>query len=169
VVRDSTRPFAVHAGDLVARDLGTQFVVGAYPEQPHARVIVREGLVALQGAGAMDTAASTTLRPGQQGRLDDRGRPRIQRADTAAEFGWTGGTLVLDGTPLREALPQLGRWFDLEFRLSDSSLGRIPLAATLTNQPTDDALRFLAATLGLRAERRGRVVTFHPAPPQRIP
>ena len=100
--------------------------------------------------------------PGQQGRLDENGIPRIQRADTAAEFAWTGGTLMFDGTPLGDALPQLGRWFDLEFRLSNASLGRIQLAATLTNQPTDDALRFLAASLGLRMARRGRVVTFYP-------
>jgi transmembrane sensor len=169
VVHDSTRPFAVQAGDLVARDLGTEFTVGAYPEQRHARVVVREGLVALHTSGVTDATAGTTLRPGQQGRLDDAGVPKVQRADTTAEFAWTGGTLVFDGTPLRDALPQLGRWFDLEFRLSDSSLGRIQLAATLTNQPTDDALRFLAASLGLRAERQAQVVTFYPGIERRTP
>jgi transmembrane sensor len=162
VVHDSTRLFTVHAGDIVARDLGTEFTVGAYPEQRHARVVVRKGLVALLSAAPGNAAAGDTLRPGQQGRLDDNGTPKVQRADTTGEFAWTGGTLVFDGTPLRAALPQLGRWFDLEFHLSDDSLGRIQLAATLTNQPTDDALRFLAASLGLRAERRGRVVTFYP-------
>jgi transmembrane sensor len=163
VVHDSTRPFAVHAGDIVARDLGTEFTVGAYPEQRHARVVVRQGLVALHRAAAEDTGGGATVHPGQQGRLDDGGTPKVQRADTTAEFAWTGGTLVFDGVPLRDALLQLGRWFDLEFRLSADSLGRIHLAATLTNQPTDDALRFLAASLGLRSERRGRVVTFYPA------
>ena len=162
IVHDSTRLFQVHAGDIVARDLGTEFTVGAYPEQRHARVVVRKGLVALRSAARGNAAAGDTLRPGQQGRLDDRGTPTVQRADTTAEFAWTGGTLVLDGTPLRDALPQLGRWFDLEFHLSDDSLGRIQLAATLINQPTDDALRFLAASLGLRMERRGRAVTFYP-------
>jgi transmembrane sensor len=161
VVHDSTRPFAVHAGDIVARDLGTEFTVGAYPEQRHARVVVRRGLVALHAVAG--SAAAAEISPGQQGRLDDAGTPKVQRADTTAEFAWTGGTLVFDGTPLRDALPQLGRWFDLEFQLSDTSLGRIAFAATLTNQPTDDALRFLAASLGLRAERRGRIVILHPA------
>ena len=168
VVHDSTRPFAVHAGDVVAQDVGTEFTVGAYPEQRHARVVVREGLVALRAA-AGNAVTGDTLRPGQQGRLGENGIPMVQHADTAAEFAWTGGTLMFDGTPLRDALPQLGRWFDLEFRFSNASLGRIQLAATLTNQPTDDALRFLAASLGLRMERRGRVVTLYPGLEGKIP
>jgi transmembrane sensor len=163
VAHDARRPFAVHAGDLVAKDLGTEFTVRAYPEDQHARVVVRAGKVALRSAIATDTASVATLEPGELGSLDAAGMPVVQKADTAADFAWTGGTLVLDGTPLRDALPQLGRWFDLEFRLADRSLGRIPVAATLINQPTDEALAFLAASLGLREVRRGRIVTFYSA------
>lgn len=158
VVHDTLRPFAVHAGDVVAHDLGTKFSVRAYPEDRHARVVVRAGKVALRGA---------TLTAGQAGTLDVSGRPVVQRADTAAEFAWTAGTLVLDGTPLRDAVIQLSRWFDLDFRLADNSLGGIPVAATLVSQPTDEALAFLARSLGLRAERRGRLVTLYPSEAQR--
>ena len=167
VVHDDGRPFAVHAADIVAKDLGTEFVVRAYPEDAHASVVVRTGKVVLRGVGASDTSAQGLLGPGQIGRLDADGRPLVRRADLAAHFAWTTGTLVIDGTPLRDALPELSRWFDLDFRLADSSLGEIPLAATLTNQPTDEALSFLAASLGLRQVRQGRVVAFYPAKPRR--
>src|SRR5438045_1939765 len=73
VVHDSTRPFAVHAGDILARDLGTEFMVSAYPEQPHARVVVRRGLVALHARASSAASAEARLGPGQQARLDDRG------------------------------------------------------------------------------------------------
>jgi transmembrane sensor len=167
VVHDANRPFVVRAGDVVAQDLGTEFVVRAYPEDRHARVIVRAGKVALRPAAGADTMSAATLSPGQSGTLSASGRPVAQNADIALEFAWTSGTLVLDGTPLRNALPELSRWFDLDFRLADTSLGGISVAATLTNQPTDEALGFLAASLGLRADRQGRMVTFRPAHPRR--
>ncbi len=157
VVHNQQRPFAVYAGDMVARDLGTEFTIGAYPEDHRTQVVA--GQVAL--AAAVDSTRSVTVSPGQRGQLDGAGRPVVDKVDTAMAFAWTGGTLVLDGTPLRDALVQLGRWFDLDFRLADSSLGGIPVAATLTNQPTDQALDFLAGSLGLRATRDGRVVTLH--------
>ena len=41
-------PFRVHAGDLVATDLGTEFMVQAFPEVGGAQIVVRSGVVAVQ-------------------------------------------------------------------------------------------------------------------------
>jgi transmembrane sensor len=163
VVHDARRPFAVRAGDLVATDLGTEFTVRAYPEDAGARVVVREGRVAIRAtpAGSPDQVVA----PGQLGRLGRDRRPRVESADTAIWFAWTEGRLVLDSVPLREALPQLSRWFDLHFRLADSALGDVPLSATLRMQPTEDVLNNLAASLGLRQRRAGRTVTLYSAEP----
>ena len=102
------------------------------------------------------------IRPGEQGRLSPDGVPLVEPADTAAYFAWTRGTLVFDGTPLREALPQLSRWYDLEFRLADTALGSIPLSGSLDRTLTDERLELLASSLGLRQTRSGRVVTLSP-------
>jgi Fe2+-dicitrate sensor, membrane component len=135
--------------------------VRAYPESGPAWVVVRLGEVALRSAAAADTATpGPVIRPGQLGRLDERGLPVVQQADTAAYFAWTRGVLIFDGTPLREALPQLSRWYDLDFRLADSSLGSIPLSGTLDRTLSDNRLELLAASLGLRQGRSGRVVTL---------
>ncbi len=162
VVHDQGRPFVVRAGDVVARDLGTEFVVRAYPEDAHARVIVRQGMVGLHPVRGAAAPAPTVIRPGQLGRLAADGAPVVEPADTSVYFAWTSGTLVFDGTPLRDALPELGRWFDLEFRLADTALGSVTLDATLANQPTDDALNLLATALGLHQVRHGRIVTLYP-------
>ena len=158
VVHDEQRPFVVRAGDLVARDIGTEFTVRAYPDEPRARVVVRQGRVAIYAAQAAPTTEKVVA-AGQIGGLRG-GEPVVEPADTAAYFAWTQGRLVFDRTPLREALPQLGRWFDLEFRLVDSALGDVPLSATLTTQPTPDVLDNLAASLGMKQRRDGRVVTL---------
>jgi ferric-dicitrate binding protein FerR (iron transport regulator) len=161
VVHDQHRPFVVRAADLVAKDLGTEFTVRAYPEDVGARVVVREGRVAIRAAAA--GGSERVVAPGQLGRLGAGREPTVEPADTAVWFGWTDGRLVLDGIPLREALPQLSRWFNLEFRLTDSALGDVPLSATLRTQPTVDVLNNLAASLGLRQRQVGRTVTLYSA------
>ncbi len=166
VVHDGRRPFVVRAGDLVATDIGTAFAVRTYPEDAHARVVVREGKVAFRAA-AGDTVPERLLGAGEQGRLASNGELVTSAVDTASAFAWTEGRLVIDDLPLREALPQLSRWYDLDFRLADSSLGNIRLAATLKNQPTADALKVLALGLGVRAVQQGSVVTFYRAGPNR--
>lgn len=158
VVHDATRPFLVRVGPLVAKDLGTEFTVRLYPEDSGARVVVREGRVAIRQASA--GAPEQVVSAGQVGRLERGGTPSVERADIGRYFAWTEGRLVLDGVPLREALPQLGRWFDLDFRLADPSLGDIPLTVSLASQPTPAALQALAAALGLEGIRRDRTVTL---------
>jgi len=159
VEHDSRRPFRVRAGDLVATDLGTEFLVLAYPEDAGARVVVRSGEVAVRASrSAGASRQEQVIRPGQLGRLEAGGVPRVERADTAAYFAWTEGTLVFDGTPLRDALPQLSRWYNLEFRLADTSLGSIPLSGRLSQGLTEGRLDLLAGSLGLEQVRRGDVV-----------
>jgi transmembrane sensor len=162
VEHDEHRPFRVRAGDLIATDLGTEFLVQAYPEHQGARVVVRSGTVAVRPASARDsTQPGRVVRPGELGRIAADGVPLVERADTAAYFAWTTGTLVFDGTPLQEALPQLSRWYDLDFRLADSSLGAIPLSGRLDQTLTPSRLDLLAGSVGLEQVRRGRVVTFY--------
>jgi ferric-dicitrate binding protein FerR (iron transport regulator) len=161
VEHDARRPFRVRAGDLVATDLGTEFLVRAYPEDAGARVVVRSGEVAIRAAVTEAARGKDqVVRPGELGRLEPSGLPRVERADTAAYFAWTQGTLVFDGTPLREALPQLSRWYNLEFHLADTSLGGIPLSGRLDQTLGETRLDLLAGSLGLKQDRQGRVVTF---------
>jgi transmembrane sensor len=170
VEHDERRPFRVRADDLVATDLGTEFLVRAYPESGGARVVVRSGTVAVRPIQAGDSAgAGRVVRPGEVGLVDAGGVSRVEPADTAAYFAWTTGTLVFDGTPLREALPQLSRWYDLDFRLADSSLGAIPLSGRLDQTLTPARLDLLAGSVGLEQVQRGRTVTLYKirAPPAR--
>jgi ferric-dicitrate binding protein FerR (iron transport regulator) len=163
VAHDARRPFVVRARGLVAEDLGTEFLVRAYPEDPTPSVVVRDGRVALRLAAAPSGAPRQVLLAGQLGRLAADGQPTVEQVDTSAYFAWTQGWLVFDAVPLRNAIPQLSRWYDLDFRLADSLLGAVPLTATFRNQPTEDVLDLLAASLGMRQVRTGRTVTFYSA------
>lgn len=164
VTRQGKRPFVVRARGVEAISLGTEFVIKAYAEDEAPRVVVRRGRVGLRSATADRAPGQPVILPGQQGRLTAEGKVFVGPADTSALFAWTQGWLVFDSLPLRDAALAIGRWYDLDVRLADTSLGSIPLTATFRNQPTDEVLALLATSLGIHQVRRGRIVTFGPAP-----
>lgn len=155
------QPFRVRAGDLIATEVGTAFLVQAFPEQQGARVVVRSGTVAVEPVAGDRSRPPGHVRPGQLGRIGSTGVPRVEQVDTAAYFAWTTGTLVFDNMPLREALPRLSRWYDLDFHLADTSWGSIPISGRLDRSITPSRLSLLAASVGLEHVRRGRAVTLY--------
>jgi len=58
-------------------------------------------------------------------------------------------------------LPQLARWYDVDIRLGDSSIGARRLTATFRDQPVSVVLDLVGLSLGLRVERTGRTVVLH--------
>jgi transmembrane sensor len=165
VAHDSTRPFIVRARGTRAVDIGTAFVVRAYPEDPAVSVVVTEGSVSF-GADSQLTprAVSTTLRRGQMGRLAAGGRAPVVRAVNPESYtGWMYGRLAFDNAPLPEVISELGRWHHVNISLADSSLARETVTATLTADSFDDALQTLTTVLSLRADRNGTTVALHRA------
>ncbi len=160
VARDSTRPFRVHAGPVATRVLGTRFGVGAYPDDSIVSVVVADGAVAL---GPSDTLGATRaiLTRGDLARLERGGRMRVEHGVNVDRYlAWTEGRLVFVNQPLRDVLPQLDRWYDVEIHLADSVLASRPLTATLQHESTDQMLRLIAASLDAHVERHGRSVTL---------
>jgi ferric-dicitrate binding protein FerR (iron transport regulator) len=155
---DEARPFTVYTAGGVVEDLGTRFDVLAYRGDTVVQVVVAEGKVALGDRGRR----GVVLVAGQLGRLRPDGSAAVERdVDVARKLAWTDGRLVFANTALRDALPQLSRWYDLEFRVADSTITALPLTATFPAQATPDVLDLLALTLGVRQERHGRVVTLY--------
>lgn len=172
VTHDSTRPFRVHTSNGVAEDLGTEFVVTAYPETRTTRVVVASGVVALRKpeSGPSDGHRSVllTLEAGDLGRIDAIGTATLTRnVDLAAYVDWTKGTLVFDGAPVRDAVARLARWYDIEIRLTDSSLADRRFTARFNDEPVARVLRVLEIALDVRAEQSGQVVILRPVPAKR--
>ena len=157
VRHDPGRRFVVHTAHAATEDLGTRFDVRSYEGDSTVQVVVAEGRIALRAR-----ASDTLVTPGQLGVATAGGALVVRdRVDVDRYLGWTAGRLTFDNTPLSEALPQLGRWYDLDLRLADRSLAALPLTATFKDQTTTQVLDLVAQALGLRLERDGRVVTFY--------
>lgn len=170
VVHDERLPFRVHTAAAVTEDLGTAFVIRAYADQIATEVVVAEGRVALWRARP-DTLASEAppglvLGARDLGRLGMSGAATLRRGvNVDRQLAWTRGVLAFDGTPLRDVVHTLARWYDIKIRLgeTDRAFAARRLTATFTNEPIDLVLQRIALTLGLRVEHAdGSVFVLRP-------
>jgi transmembrane sensor len=143
VVHDSNRPFTVFAANASTRDIGTAFAIRSYAEDRAVRVVVREGSVALSGAGL--------LAAGDVGRLTADGQASVRHhVDVGALLAWTEGPLVFQDAPLGQVLTDLHRWYGIDAELRDSTLRALPFTGSLRQTSPSSAIALVAATLGLR-------------------
>jgi transmembrane sensor len=161
VRHDAARPFRVRTGNIVAEDLGTEFVVRqlVLTDQGNGspvRIAVREGIVAVRSGDA--AIARDTLRARDVAVASDSGVVVRRDQDLDAYFAWTRGQIVFDNTPLSDVAIELSRWYDIDIEV-DSSVASRPLSAPiLTSTPIDEVLQIVGSSTDVKVERRGRVV-----------
>jgi transmembrane sensor len=153
VTHDETKPFAVVTAHGVARDLGTRFVVRAYPEDTSSDVVVAEGLVAV--APASLPGDSVLLTPDHRARVAAHGRPTTSRVVAEQYFAWTQGELRFQQMRLDEAVPEVARWYDIDLRLATPALGARRLTASFRTEPASEVVGLIASALDLAVERAG--------------
>ena len=163
---DAQRPLIVRTRHGIAEDLGTEFGVRAYRHENDVQVVVRTGSVAIRGP--RNDSVLLTLRPGDRGVVDARGRATLTTGVSLDKhLAWAAGRLVFDDDRLDAVIPRLERWYDIDIHLDDPSLGAERITIVFTTESPDEALATLAKVLDLRMVRTGRSVRFAPPRPQR--
>jgi ferric-dicitrate binding protein FerR (iron transport regulator) len=78
--------------------------------------------------------------------------------------GWTTGHLVFRETPIRDAVVEIGRAYDVDIRIADSALATRTLSWTVpvTQRSLTGVLEFLTDVLDAHLVRSGRVITIVP-------
>jgi transmembrane sensor len=124
--------------------VGTVFAVHGDPGDG-ARIVVTEGAVAVQLAGA---APVTTLNAGDRAAIAPGGELMVERAAVSADdLAWTKGRLTFRNAPVAQVAADLRRWYGLELRV-DSALAAGHLTATFEPAPGDGVGSVIAAALG---------------------
>lgn len=164
VRHDDARPFRVKTRRAVVTDLGTTFVVREYAADVHALVAVRSGAASVL-ATAADTMPPTTMRPGDGAYVDSHGEISRFSGEPESYGAWTSGKLAFDAAALPEVLDRLGRWYDVEFRLADSTLSTQYFTGEFRSVPLAEAIAILGPIVHARFAQEGRevVVTAIPA------
>jgi transmembrane sensor len=160
VVHDPDRPFVVHAGEGIARVLGTRFVVRAYPDVPRVEVAVTQGKVSLR-ADSIPPNRAVAFTPGQVGQLDPDGVVRHER-DTSAKvlLGWMNGHPIIHDLPLSDALAEIERWYDVQLSVGDPQLASRRITTSIERSSLDETLTVIALALDARYVAHGDTLVF---------
>jgi len=155
-------PFTVRAGRVVTRVLGTTFDVKYYDGDPNVRVTVATGKVS---TGA--TRAPITLTAGTIAYVTDSTVNASTVRDVSAYTEWTTGTLRFDEVTIPALLQSVGRWYGVQFQLSDSSLATGHVTLTIAHKTQAEALVMLETLLDVtmtfdRGANGVPVVMLHP-------
>lgn len=151
VAKNPTRPFRVLANGLTAQAVGTAFAVHAARDE--VTVAVTEGEVAVQPPRARGGSSEVVLSV-HRGEIANWStsvqRPSLARFEPDVELAWRQQQVVIEQTPLRDALVTLDRYRPGRILLLDESRASTPVSAVIKLADSDDALEGLAASQGLR-------------------
>jgi transmembrane sensor len=162
VVHDAARPFRVHARGSVAEDLGTRFVVRAYPEQRGVDVVVADGRVAL-GPDA-PAGRRSQLGAGTRGHVEADGRVTVAtEPDVDRWLAWTRGAFVLDGVTLADAAREMERRYDVRIEVVGDELARRRVSGRFGDEPVSAVLDALCVAVDARWTRVGERIVVTPS------
>jgi transmembrane sensor len=153
VAKDAQRPFRVFVGKDEVRALGTAFDVRRDGER--ATVTLEEGKVAIfRDASSQPLPASSVaggassklvagplapaviLSPGDEARLVPAAAPTVAVVDLAHVQAWRTERIILESTPLGEAVEEFNRYGGPRLVLADPDLTALPISGVFhTDRP----------------------------------
>ena len=155
---DKSRPFLVEHQGVVARAVGTAFVVRE--RRDGVQVSVIEGVVAVQPA--RHAGSPVTLTAGQQVVMGTNGTASVQAINSDIAMQWTQGRLVFDTTPLSEVLEEIARYHPGYIGLWNSNLADLRVSGSYNLSNTSQILTTLTQTLPVHMTRlTDHFVVFH--------
>jgi transmembrane sensor len=156
-------PFVVRVGRATARVLGTAFDVRHYADDASVQVVVTSGKVEMAPRAGRPTVLLTA---GTMGRTTSDSTATATAVSDADYTGWRDGRLIFRDAPVAEVLKTVGRWYGIDARLADSSLGQGALTATFDFKSMTNAVAALEVLLDATATYdvttdKHPVVTLH--------
>lgn len=152
---DATRPFLVEHGGLVARAVGTAFVVRESGNITHVSVV--EGVVSVESP----TASQVTLAAGQQAIMNADGKISVQSIDTDVALAWLQGRLVFENTPFVQVIEEISRYHGGYIGVWNPSLAGLAVSGTYNLSNPTTILATLTKTLPVQMTRiTDRFVVF---------
>lgn len=183
VAKDPTRPFIVSVGERVVTALGTSFVVRFDPKR--LAVTLVEGRVAVSEQG--DEAASASLKsaisskgddpavpsaehdarnagdvlilePGERVTFAEAGTAIIDLPRSDATAAWRRGEVVLNDTPLSDAVMEMNRYQRQQIVLEGDAVGQLPISGIYRAGNNEDFANAVAVVYDLEVIRAGREI-----------
>jgi len=107
VAHNSKQPFQVDANGVTIEDIGTQFNINAYKDEPNVTTSLIEGAVKVS-----HNSRSVLLKPGEQAAADAQNM-QIKKVDIDEAIAWRSGYFSFNGQDIQGVIRQLARWYNL--------------------------------------------------------
>lgn len=164
VTANKYRPFVVHGGFAVVKDVGTQFDVDRAARSTTVTVV--EGLVALysdrasasHGDGSSTPAESrqdsgtspaVLLAAGEQAVVSEHEITTQAHVNTGAATSWLKHRFIFDGSHLSDVVDQFNRYNSRQIIIDDAGLDALRISGVYSSTDPDSFLRFLGAQPGI--------------------
>ncbi|KAJ1604389.1 hypothetical protein OJ253_3713 [Cryptosporidium canis] len=120
VAHNASKPFIVTKGETSVQVLGTHFNVNAYSDESDIKITLLEGSVRVNNG-----SANKLLKPGQQAQVD-AGTVTVKKdADIEKAVAWKDGLFNFRNDRLRNIMPQIARWYDVDVIYENSDVQNI--------------------------------------------
>ena len=115
VVHNSKKPFRVTVKGLTIEDMGTDFNVNAYDDEPTVKTTLIEGIVSVARKNQ-----KLILKPGQQA-VTTEGTNNIfaKEVDLEQVTAWKKGLFQFERTGIEAVMRQIARWYNVEIIYKD--------------------------------------------------
>lgn len=145
VARNPQRPFVVVAGDREVRALGTSFVVRYEPGRTTVTLV--EGRVIVTPLSAPEESA--TIAPGQRLTFSRSAEPRLDMPRIEAVTAWRRGEVVLDDTPLADAVVEMNRYDKTQIVIEDPEIAALSVSGLFHTGDSEGFAHSVARMYGL--------------------
>ncbi len=147
----SGAPFVVTTKSATVRALGTRFAVRQYRTDTTTTVAVDNGKVAVHTA---------VLTANEQIEAGSHFVGQVEAVHRSS-FSFTTGVLTLRNVSLRDAIPDLNRWYDVDIRLSDADLAEKRIGGGFRARSVSDLIAILEITFDVRITQDGRILIIN--------
>jgi ferric-dicitrate binding protein FerR (iron transport regulator) len=154
VVHNDKQPFKVQTPQEIIEDIGTQFDVKAYVDEPATKTTLLEGAVKI----APNKIAAAMLKPGEQAILSPNGL-EISKANLTKAVAWKNEEFRFADDDIRTIMRELARWYDIEVVYKGEVTDEVFYAKLSRHRNISAALRVLERTKGIHFKVEGRRVT----------
>jgi ferric-dicitrate binding protein FerR (iron transport regulator) len=131
VRHDARQPFKIITAKQTIEDVGTEFDVQAYPDEPKTVTTLLEGAVRVNGK---------VLNPGQQS-----DGTTVSAADTETAIAWKNGLIRFDNNDVKTLMRQLARWYNVSVVYQGAVTGHTFAGEIRRNTNLSNVLKILDA------------------------
>lgn len=166
VVHDNSRPFTIHAEEIVTKVLGTSFSIRSYPEEEEAMVAVAEGKVVVLESGSGTTSSggnnSVELEANQWTNFRSNDQSfTTQIGNVSKLIAWNEGVLFYENEKLEEVAYQLERWYGVTINFENEEIKDCVIQGEHRKQTLENVLKTITyAFVGMEYQINGRQITL---------